>query len=110
MKNFRKEYHEEYLKVRSCNYIVQSDEFEELFKILSLDEQREFIRILYTFNKDKIKKYIHLKRDLPYKDMPIRRLRQYGKNLKIENYHKLPKSELVKDIENVIERLEESIK
>ena len=110
LRDFREQYHEEYLKIRNCNYIIQSSDVEFIFSTLEPDEFDTFKKIMYSFDKEKIKQYIeHRKRKTYLFDkMSIRQLRTVGKNLRIENYHVLSKDLLLKEIDNVVKRLKKS--
>jgi hypothetical protein len=113
LKNLREKYHEIYLLHRNIDNLIHNDNFEIVWKDCSEEEliwlehmiSRNNLSGLKTFTTEKL-----LSQSVAFKKMSIRKLRNIGQYLKIENYQYITKLTLIEEIENEIERIKKDSK
>lgn len=106
--------HVQYLHMRRCNRIVQSDDFQIAFELLNEKERNEILLAIAEGNKEKLKNFVlnKVKKDAePFEQMGITKLQGVAQHIGIKYYKNKTKLQLIKEIrENVTERLEKSCK
>jgi NADH pyrophosphatase NudC (nudix superfamily) len=98
----RKNSHTLFLKVRNCNYLIQSDNFEIAYKKSNVKEQKEIEKYIQSQNKEKIKEFIVNRIEGDFEEMGIRKLRSIAKFLRMKNFQILNKASLIEDIRSEI--------
>jgi len=110
MKQLREEFHAQFLHIRNCNYLIQSDNFEIAYKNSTIEEQKQIEKDVCLRNKLRIKKFIFQKVEGDFEEMGIRKLREIGKFLKIEKYYFWNKATLIEEIRNEIQSIKTNSK
>lgn len=102
LERIRKNSHTLFLKIRNCNYLIQSDNFEIAYKKSTLKEQREIEKYILLQNKGKIREFIVDKVDGDFERMGIRKLQSIAKFLRMKNFYTLNKATLIEGIRDEI--------
>ena len=107
MKTIRSSFHSQFLNIRNCNNLIQGDDFEVAYKAATPEERRQIFKDIKDGNKESIKNFIdrQLSKLTPFEKLGVRKLREIGQNLRIENYYSMSKADLVEEIKNVVSRL-----
>jgi hypothetical protein len=110
LKILREMFHNQFLHIRNCNNLIQSDDFEIACKLAKDGELDEIMLAIAELNKDRIRSFIEDKLGVgtPFEQLSIRKLRAIGQNLKIPSYERLNKLTLIEEIKNVAERLKKN--
>lgn len=117
LETLRNSFHAQALGFRNIDTILQSDNFAIAYGVVSKEDQEFIESLIYgdAFdvnrdiipNKKVIKQFINrqLKSLTPFHRMGIRKLREIGCNLSINDCFILNKATLIEEIENVAARL-----
>lgn len=112
LETIRKLLHAQFLHMRKCNRIVQSDNFEIAYDLANKEEQSDILLAIAEANKDKLKDFVWGKikhEGEPFEKLNLRELQKIGQYLKIPYYKQLSKLDIIEKIrKNVAERLEKN--
>jgi hypothetical protein len=105
-------FHAQFLHVRNCNNLIQSDNFQIAYQLASKEEQDEILLAIAETNRERIKAFINDKliESTPFEQLSLCKLRDIGAHLNIPYYNNLSKLELIESIKNVAERLKKDSK
>jgi len=110
LKSLRTDLHAQHCAARKLNYLVQSEDFGLAFETADSGTRyhvyklvdNKAISLLREFIKDELAKLT------PFHQMSMVRLRSMGQRLRVKDYNQLRKQELVKEIQDAINRIKES--
>lgn len=105
----RKSFHTQFLTIRNCNNIVHSDDFQIAFEASTESERKRLKLILKHHNRMELKKFINKKllELTPFERLGIRRLRDIGKNIGIQEYWLKSKVDLLEEIKTHVKKLKD---
>jgi len=109
LKTIRDLFHGQFLHIRNCNNLLQSDNFEIAYSLASSEERDEIFIAIAESNKDKLKSFIidKISEGTPFEQLNMRKLREIAQHWKICKYNVLNKLSLVEEIKNVAKRLKD---
>lgn len=93
--------HRKMNQARSILQMITTDKFKTLWEGSSELEKKRMVSIVLGNNKDEVDLWIKHHPSMEVGELSIRRLRERGKRLRIKNYCRLMKYELVREIEKV---------
>jgi len=103
----RNDSHAQYCKARQLNYLVQSEDFGLAYE-QATQQRREFL-FCCVLEKDLPRVRYFIREELakltPFHQMSIIRLRDMAKRFRVPEYHRLRKDELVREIQNEVDRV-----
>lgn len=112
LKTIRDSSRSRFLKARSINRAIQSDNFTIAYGNASADEKEIFIKAIERLDKDSIRELIkkQLQTLTPFHQMGVKQLREIGRNIRLSEYWKMGKMTLIQEIEDAVSRLKENRK
>lgn len=107
LQTLRELFHAQFLHVRNCNNLIQSDNFEIAYKMADEKERDEILLAIAETNKEKLRLFIDLKlsKGNAFEQLGIRKLQEIAAHMKIAYYKSMDKTQLVEGIKNVAEKL-----
>ena len=94
--------HRKILNARSVLQIIGSDKFKELWSSTSDSEKKRVEHIILGNNKDELSIWVRHHPAMELGELPIMRLRERAKRLRIKNYCRMMKYELVREIDRIM--------
>jgi hypothetical protein len=103
--------HDKLLLVRNIYYLINTDTFAFVWVNCTVKEQQELERLAYDLKKDSLKKFIKNKllNLTPFAQLSTNKLRICAQRLHVKNYQSKGKVELIKDIEDAVQRIKENL-
>jgi len=94
----QEELHHRLLKLRSIDALIHRPEFEALWNDSTVPEQAELVEFITQANREALYKWVreHPSLDVTQKSLP--RLRAQARRLGLENFSRLGKIELIRNI------------
>jgi len=107
LKIIKTNFHAQYLRIRNINNLLQSDNFIIAYRLSTKKEKDNLSKAIEREDKEYIKFFIgeKLMGSQPFEQLSIKKLREIGQYLSINNYHIMNKLTLVEEINNVIQRI-----
>lgn len=102
--------HEKLLLTRSIHYTITTDTFQFIWENCSDFERKELSNLVLELKKDSLKSFLNSKivNLTPFVELSVSKLRRCAQKLHIPNYQSKGKLDLIKDIEDAVQRLKEN--
>lgn len=110
LENIRQQAHERFLSARAIDRIVNSEDFARYLAKSTEADQLAAVQIVSSGNKEELETWMYARRkEFDYAALSIHELRQLASQLWVRNYGRLPKANLILEIESAQSRISEEV-